>query len=82
MIIRLVENFSDENEIGKKISLDELKRFSEENVYNIRTDEIDVNKKFKIGQTIKDISLIVASKKFKEIYIQNIYNRDFKYMEK
>jgi len=75
-IVYLIKNLLDEEEKGKTIFLDELDKLDEANVYNVRIDgEKDIDKKYKVGLTSEEVQLIVDSGSYKEIYIQEIYNR-------
>jgi len=75
-IVHLIKNLLDEEEKGKIISLDELNKLDEANVYNVRIGgEKDIDKKYRVGLTSEEVQLIVDSGSYKEIYIEEIYNR-------
>ncbi len=68
-IAYLVKDFSDEK--GRIMSLNDLEKLDRANVYNVRID----NAKKVIGLTAEEIQLIITSNSYKEISIQEVYNR-------
>ena len=80
-IVYLIKNLLDEKGKGKTISLDELDKLDEANVYNVRIDcEKNIDKKYKVGLTSKEVQLIVDSGIYKEIkkFIFKRYITEFK----
>ncbi len=73
-IIYLVKKHSDEE--GKIMSLDELNKLNKANVYNVRIDDKkNINKKPRVRLTTEEIQLMVNSGIYKELHIQEVYNR-------
>ena len=68
-IAYLVKDFSGEK--GKVMSSNDLDKLDRANVYNVRVNDI----KRIVGLTAEEIKLLVDSEDYKEISIQEVYNR-------